>query len=109
MPTEGHNPETHRPTTNLPTETAPATRVNEARQQASTEPGDGPRVAQNTDANAPANANEKPLSFPEQVIGYAKVARGTMLGKSNTKDHGNAILEGRVPVQKKNTKDETMQ
>ena len=49
---------------NMPSDVVPPTQVDEATQQASTQPGDGTEVQ--------ATSPSKP-SFKEQVIGYAQV------------------------------------
>jgi len=38
------------------------------------------------------------LGFREQVIADAKIIRGTLLGKPETKEHGQKILRGEVPA-----------
>ena len=89
---------------NLPSETVSPTQVDEAPQQASTQPGDGTEV--------PVQGS-KP-GFKEQVIGYAQVrlfstmcrflylrpssqkTRGATLGKQELKEHGEAVLQGQA-------------
>lgn len=93
-----------------PSEVTPATRVDEAPQQASTMPGDGSevhtgRMAGGPDTNVVEVPTEKP-SFKDQVLGYAKVTRGKALGNAQTKEHGQRILEGdaslhKYPLEKK--------
>ncbi|KZP08676.1 hypothetical protein FIBSPDRAFT_874332, partial [Athelia psychrophila] len=58
--------------TQAPSETVPSTKVHEAPQQASTSPGDGAEVQDNT----PEVADPHQTSFKDQVIGYAKITRG---------------------------------
>ncbi|KII90628.1 hypothetical protein PLICRDRAFT_28624 [Plicaturopsis crispa FD-325 SS-3] len=69
-----------------PEEVAPPTQVHAAPQQASTSPGDGSEV------------QEGKLPFKEQVVAYAKVTRGTLLGKHDLKEHGEKILDGQETV-----------
>ncbi|KAG2147489.1 uncharacterized protein EDB93DRAFT_1250634 [Suillus bovinus] len=47
----------------------------------------------------PAEIKRSP-TFKEQVFGYAKVIRGTALGKSDVKEHGEQVLRGEetIPV-----------
>ncbi|OJT11751.1 hypothetical protein TRAPUB_11739 [Trametes pubescens] len=86
-------PTRERPTTDfqpaLPTETAPATEVNTLSQQAATQPGAG-------GVKHTAASSDKP-SFPQQVVGYAKEIRGTILKKPETKDYGAKIVAGEEP------------
>jgi len=105
---------THGPTVDLntgpartamqPSEVTPATGIDEVPQQASTSPGDGSEVHTGTMAGDPnTNVVEVPAekaSFKDQVLGYAKVTRGTVLGNAETKEHGKRILEGDPSVQK---------
>ncbi|KAI0344406.1 hypothetical protein BDW22DRAFT_1427125 [Trametopsis cervina] len=66
----------------MPSEVAEPTQVSEVSQQGATQPGSGSTV----DSNEP--------SFKEKVIGYAKEIRGTTLGKPETKEQGQRILNG---------------
>ncbi|KDQ62598.1 hypothetical protein JAAARDRAFT_54523 [Jaapia argillacea MUCL 33604] len=67
----------------MPSEVAPPTKVDTEPQQASTQPGDGSEVH-----------SEGKVPWKDQVLGYAKKTRGTVLGKSATKEHGEKILQG---------------
>ncbi|KAJ2916120.1 hypothetical protein MD484_g4269, partial [Candolleomyces efflorescens] len=67
--------------------------VDDIPQQASTQPGDGTEVHQ----TATGTAN---VPFKERVIGVAQKTRGTLLGKPELKEHGQAILEGRTTHEK---------
>jgi len=73
----------------LPTELThiEPTRIDEATQQGSTQPGDGG-----------AAMVVGPPSWKEKVVGYAKRIRGTMLRKPGTKEHGDKILEGHATI-----------
>ncbi|KAF9646696.1 hypothetical protein BDM02DRAFT_2978659 [Thelephora ganbajun] len=64
------------------------TKVDEATQQGSTQPGDGAAVR--VVVNSP--------SWKEKVIGYAKKSRGIMLRRPEVKEHGEKILECRATV-----------
>ncbi|VDC05550.1 unnamed protein product [Peniophora sp. CBMAI 1063] len=70
----------------LPSETVQPTQVDDAPQQASTQPGDGSEVQVQ---------GGKP-SFKEQVIGYAQKTRGATLGKQELKQHGEAVIQGQA-------------
>ncbi|RPD57440.1 hypothetical protein L226DRAFT_512321 [Lentinus tigrinus ALCF2SS1-7] len=97
-PPEGHGPAVvpndARPTTDFqpapPSETVQPTAVGTPPQQAATQPGSGPAV-QNVVVE-----QTKP-SFNQQVIGYAKEIRGTILRKHDTKDYGGKIRKGEEP------------
>ncbi|KAL0574939.1 hypothetical protein V5O48_007013 [Marasmius crinis-equi] len=80
-----------------------------AAQQASTQPGDGTNikganVKETTGPDGqplrvvevPAEQHEVP--FKDQVIGYAKKTRGTVLNKPDLKEHGEQILQGTATV-----------
>ncbi|KAG1748559.1 hypothetical protein EDB19DRAFT_1872182 [Suillus lakei] len=100
-----------------PSKVVEPTKVNTAPQQASTSPGDGshipadkihnPSEVDRNDPNInvveiPGEKKQAP-SFKEQVFGYAKVIRGTALGKSDVKEHGEQVLRGEetVPVKRR--------
>ncbi|KAL4246584.1 hypothetical protein ABKN59_008465 [Abortiporus biennis] len=70
----------------LPSETAPPTIVNEAPQQAATDPQAGSTVQEAPGPYQP--------SFKEKVIGYAKEIRGSTLRNPETKEEGQRILQG---------------
>lgn len=83
---------------------APPPRVDEAPQQASTMPGDGSEVHTGNVAGSPDThvieiPGEQP-SFKDQVLGYAKVTRGKILGNAQTKEHGERILAGDASLHK---------
>jgi len=90
-------------------EVAPHTRVEQASQQASTMPGDGSEVPTGRLAGDPNTRIEVPgeqPSFKDQVLGYAKVTRGKVLGNAETKEQGERILAGdpslhKYPLEKK--------
>ncbi|KAH8833923.1 hypothetical protein DL96DRAFT_1578847 [Flagelloscypha sp. PMI_526] len=65
-------------------------------QQGSTQPGDGHKdhTAQMNNAEPVVEVHKVP--FKEQVIGFAKKTRGTVLNHPETKEAGNKILEGQV-------------
>ncbi|KAG9227317.1 hypothetical protein CCMSSC00406_0004144 [Pleurotus cornucopiae] len=79
---------------------------------ASTQPGDGSEVRivdQRTREELINDPNvhviEVPgqkVPFKDQVIGYAQKTRGTLLGKTETKQHGDQILEGRAAARECN-------
>lgn len=75
----------------LPSELAHVepTRVDEATQQGSTQPGDGSAIR---------NVVVDPPKWREKFIGYAKKYRGAMFRRSETKEHGNKILQGRATI-----------
>jgi len=87
-----------------PSEVTAANRIEEVPQQASTSPGDGSEVRTRSETGGPnRNVVEVPVektSFKDQVLGYAKVTRGTALGNAETKEYGKRILEGDPSVQK---------
>jgi len=74
----------------LPTELTHVepTKVDEATQQGSTQPGDG----------APKRVIVGAPSWREKFIGYAKKSRGIMLQRPETKEHGDKILQGRATI-----------
>ncbi|KAI9064768.1 hypothetical protein FKP32DRAFT_1675308 [Trametes sanguinea] len=72
-----------------PTETTPATQVTTPPQQAATAPGAGGVQHVVVESNKP--------SFTQQVVGYAKEIRGTVLRKPETKDYGGKIRKGEEP------------
>ncbi|KAI0765686.1 hypothetical protein BD413DRAFT_615590 [Trametes elegans] len=72
-----------------PTETAPPTKVTTPTQQAATQPGTGGVQHVVVESNKP--------SFTQQVVGYAKEIRGTVLHKPETKDYGGKIRKGEEP------------
>ncbi|TFK52298.1 hypothetical protein OE88DRAFT_1807231 [Heliocybe sulcata] len=79
----------------MPSEVVPPRQVTEEPQQASTSPGDGSNV--HYDAEKNVQYVEKPggkIPWKDQVVGYAKEVRGTVLGKQDTKEHGEKILNG---------------
>ncbi|KZT27420.1 hypothetical protein NEOLEDRAFT_1130978 [Neolentinus lepideus HHB14362 ss-1] len=79
----------------MPSEVAKPTKVSEEPQQGSTQPGDGSTV--HYDAEKNIQYVERPggkVPWKDQVLGYAKEIRGTMLRKPETKDHGEKILQG---------------
>ncbi|KAI0330418.1 hypothetical protein GY45DRAFT_1323752 [Cubamyces sp. BRFM 1775] len=82
-----------RPATNFqpdpPTQTVPPTQVATPPQQAATQPGTGGVQHIVMESNKP--------SFTQQVVGYAKEIRGTVLGKPDTKDYGGKIRKGEEP------------
>ncbi|KAG2124250.1 uncharacterized protein EDB93DRAFT_1258884 [Suillus bovinus] len=97
-----------------PSKDVEPTKIDTAPQQASTSPGDGthipadqirkPSEVDRNDPNInvveiPAEIKRSP-TFKEQVFGYAKVIRGTALGKSDVKEHGEQVLRGEetIPV-----------
>ncbi|KAJ8593932.1 hypothetical protein M405DRAFT_809957 [Rhizopogon salebrosus TDB-379] len=97
-----------------PSEVVQPTRVNTAPQQASTSPGDGSHIPaqqirqpSEVDPNDPniniveVPGDSKKPSFKEQVFGYAKVIRGTTLGKEEVKQHGEQVLRGEETIRKR--------
>ncbi|KIJ24204.1 hypothetical protein M422DRAFT_33147 [Sphaerobolus stellatus SS14] len=70
----------------MPSEVTQPTRSDSTPQQASTQPGDGAR----------AHNEEDKVPWKDEVIGYAKVTRGKLLGKKDTVEMGHQILEGEV-------------
>ncbi|KAG2151463.1 hypothetical protein DEU56DRAFT_908311 [Suillus clintonianus] len=105
------DPEAPRP----PSKVVEPTKVDTAPQQASTSPGDGSHIPADqirdpseVDRNDPnINVVEIPgeklphPSFKEQVFGYAKVIRGTALGKADVKEKGEQVLRGEETVPKR--------
>jgi len=81
-----------------PSEVAPPTKVDNVPQQASTQPGDGNEVRFSSPPHAEPHPTETTgkVPFKEQVIGVAKKARGSILGKPDVKEHGDQILRGEV-------------
>ncbi|KAI0644991.1 hypothetical protein C8Q79DRAFT_969062 [Trametes meyenii] len=79
-----------RPTTNFqpapPSETVESTQVTTPSQQAATQPGAGGVQHIVIEPTKP--------SFTQQVVGYAKEIRGTILHKPETKDYGGKIRKG---------------
>ncbi|KAI0366776.1 hypothetical protein BV20DRAFT_971509 [Pilatotrama ljubarskyi] len=95
-PLENH-PE-DRPTANIPppptqamppSQVVPPTQVATPPQQAATQPGAGGVQHIVMESNKP--------SFTQQVVGYAKEIRGTVLHKPETKDYGGKIRKGEEP------------
>ncbi|KAI0753360.1 hypothetical protein C8Q80DRAFT_1151719 [Daedaleopsis nitida] len=88
---EGTAAPTDRPTTNFhpdpPSETVAPTQVSTPPQQAATQPESG-GVQHTIVVQQP-----KP-SFNQQVVGYAKEIRGTLLRKPETKEEGVKIRHG---------------
>lgn len=41
---------------------------------------------------------QKKPSFKEQILGYARVIRGTLLGKPDVKEHGERDLRGKATI-----------
>ncbi|KAI0629672.1 hypothetical protein C8Q77DRAFT_1065177 [Trametes polyzona] len=72
-----------------PTETVAPTQISTPPQQAATQPGAGGVQHIVMESNKP--------SFTQQVVGYAKEIRGTILHKPETKDYGNKIRKGEEP------------
>ncbi|TEB30682.1 hypothetical protein FA13DRAFT_1733541 [Coprinellus micaceus] len=68
--------------------------ADEVPQQGSTQPGDGSEIRRTDDALQGPSSHEVP--FKERVVGVAQVTRGTLLGKPDLKEHGEAILDGRT-------------
>ncbi|OAX44343.1 hypothetical protein K503DRAFT_852753 [Rhizopogon vinicolor AM-OR11-026] len=97
-----------------PSQVTKPTRVNSAPQQASTSPGDGSKIPADqihhpseVDPNDPnlnvveVPGDSKKPTFKEQVFGYAKVIRGTTLGKQEVKQHGEQVLRGEETIPKR--------
>ncbi|KAI0669425.1 hypothetical protein C8Q78DRAFT_1039911 [Trametes maxima] len=82
-----------RPSTNFqpmpPSETVEPTQVTTPTQQAATQPGAGGVQHIVVEPTKP--------SFTQQVVGYAKEIRGTILHKPETKDYGGKIRKGEEP------------
>ncbi|OBZ71288.1 hypothetical protein A0H81_08635 [Grifola frondosa] len=74
-----------------PSDTVAPTQIDTPSQQAATQPGSGVEVHVIQTA-AP--------SFKQQVIGYAKEIRGTILRKPETKEYGDKILKGEATYSK---------
>ncbi|KDQ25452.1 hypothetical protein PLEOSDRAFT_1093998 [Pleurotus ostreatus PC15] len=95
-----------------PSQVVAPTKIDSVSQQASTQPGDGSEVRivdQRTREELINDPNvhviEVPgqkVPFKDQVIGYAQKTRGTLLGKTETKQHGDQILEGRAAARECN-------
>ncbi|KAI0352018.1 hypothetical protein OH77DRAFT_1429054 [Trametes cingulata] len=95
-----NQPGEERPTTNVPqpppgqvpmppSQVVPPTQVATPPQQAATQPGAGGVQHVVMESNKP--------SFTQQVVGYAKEIRGTVLRKPETKDYGGKIRKGEEP------------
>ncbi|RXW22873.1 hypothetical protein EST38_g2970 [Candolleomyces aberdarensis] len=67
--------------------------IDTAPQQASTQPGDGTEVHHTATGTTT-------VPFKERVVGVAQKTRGTLLGKPELKEHGQAILDGRTTHEK---------
>ncbi|KAI0696255.1 hypothetical protein BC835DRAFT_1414378 [Cytidiella melzeri] len=65
----------------MPSETTQPTQVPDVSQQGATMPGSGSTVTAGP-------------TFKEKVVGYAKEIRGTTLGKPETKEQGQRIVNG---------------
>jgi len=70
----------------MPSETVEPRNIDEAPQQAATQPGSGSEVHVLPPPHQP--------SFKEKVVGYAKEFRGATLRKPETKEQGQRILQG---------------
>ncbi|KAI0037295.1 hypothetical protein FA95DRAFT_1568191 [Auriscalpium vulgare] len=85
-----------------PSDVVEPTRVSEAPQQASTQPGSGSEVrdpqAQAADGPRVVEVPGEPVPWKDSVIAYAKKTRGTVLRKSSLKEHGDKILAGVAPA-----------
>ncbi|KAI0031924.1 hypothetical protein K488DRAFT_51023 [Vararia minispora EC-137] len=76
----------------MPSSVVNPQRVDTLPQQGSTQPDDGQAVHAQ---QQPVEEQGQP-SFKEQVIGYAQKTRGAVLRKSELKQHGEQVLEGRA-------------
>ncbi|KAG7096004.1 hypothetical protein E1B28_006686 [Marasmius oreades] len=87
-----------------PSDVVEPTQITTAPQQGSTQPGDGSTVRETTGPDGqPLRVIEVPgdehqVPFKDQVIGYAKKTRGTMLNKPELKEHGEQIIQGTASV-----------
>ncbi|KAI0740750.1 hypothetical protein C8Q76DRAFT_201802 [Earliella scabrosa] len=89
-------PHDGRPTTDFhpapPSETVAPTEVATPTQQAATQPGSGSAAQPQV-----ITVQQPKPSFNQQVVGYAKEIRGTLLRKPETKEQGAKILKGEEP------------
>jgi len=83
----------------MPSECVRPSKVDTAPQQASTSPEDGTHVHQEPEQmaagehGAPGEQGGK-VPFKEQVLGYAKKTRGTLLAKPDLKQQGEKLIQG---------------
>ncbi|KAE9408865.1 hypothetical protein BT96DRAFT_1013037 [Gymnopus androsaceus JB14] len=96
----------------MPSQVAPTTRSNTLPQQGNTQPDSGSAVhSQDREpgdiALEKVNVVQVPpegqsgtheVPFKERVIGVAKKTRGTLLGNTELKEHGEQILQGNASV-----------
>lgn len=75
------------------------TQVDTARQQGSTMPGDGSEVHVDSEQERSKGLSgtfNPNLPFKERAVGGAQKVRGTLLRDHELKEHGQAILDGRI-------------
>ncbi|KAK7468950.1 hypothetical protein VKT23_003449 [Stygiomarasmius scandens] len=82
----------------MPSEVVQPTRSTTQPQQGSTQPGDGTTIHTEPDGTRVVEVPPPHVPFKEQVVGYAKKTRGTVLNHPDTKEHGEAILEGKASI-----------
>ncbi|THV02984.1 hypothetical protein K435DRAFT_962655 [Dendrothele bispora CBS 962.96] len=82
----------------MPSEVVQPTRSTTEPQQGATQPGTGSKVHVEPDGTKVVEVPAPHVPFKEQVIGYAKKTRGTVLNNPETKEHGEAILEGKATL-----------
>ncbi|KAF9452910.1 hypothetical protein P691DRAFT_802768 [Macrolepiota fuliginosa MF-IS2] len=104
----GQGPDTNpsKGTVPPPSSFARPTVVDDAPQQALTQPGGGTTINTDVEATQPSQQVSHPgpglgeespgkeIPFKEQVIGVAQKTRGTLLRKPKLKEHGEKILVG---------------
>ncbi|KAN0087510.1 hypothetical protein V8E55_006131 [Tylopilus felleus] len=76
-----------------PTESAPPHDGDEVRAEQIKKPSEVTQDDPNINVVGPPPQPESP-TFKEQVYGYAKLIRGTVLGRSDVKEHGAQVLRG---------------
>ncbi|KAF5343256.1 hypothetical protein D9758_013416 [Tetrapyrgos nigripes] len=82
----------------MPSEVVQPTRSTTQPQQGATQPDSGHAIHTEPDGTRVVEVPGPQVPFKEQVVGYAKKTRGTLLGNHETKEHGEAILEGKASI-----------
>lgn len=81
----------------MPGISAEQTQVDTPRQQGSTMPGDGSEVHVEQERSKGLSGTFNPnIPFKERAVGGAQKVRGTILRDHELKEHGQAILDGRI-------------